>query len=351
MGVWYATREDVKSGPDIKETAHNNAQVDRAIEAASRSVEGLLHRRFYPELATKYFEWPAYPDRSESWKLWLNDNELFSVATLVSGGVTISAADYFLEPQASGPPYNRIELDKGSSSSFTTGSTSQRNIAVTGVFCGCDVDELVGCTSAEALDTSETGLDVGAYDPAVVGVGSIIKIDDERMIVTGKQSLTTGQTLGSNIAANQGITTVAVQSGATFSVGERILLDAEYMTIVDIAGNNLIVKRAVDGSTLAAHPAGATVYAPRTLVVQRGALGTTAATHVTSSTVYVFQVPGPVRALCVAEALVELSNTSGKYATSIGSGEAQREARFLALKLLRESVYTSHGRKGRMRSV
>src|SRR5690606_22447868 len=55
---WYTTRETVKAALDYKETARNDAQVDRAIESASRAVEGLLHRRFYPETATRYFDWP-----------------------------------------------------------------------------------------------------------------------------------------------------------------------------------------------------------------------------------------------------------------------------------------------------
>lgn len=54
----YATREEVKSALDIKQTARNNDQVDRAIDSASRAVEGLLHRVFYPTFDTRYVDWP-----------------------------------------------------------------------------------------------------------------------------------------------------------------------------------------------------------------------------------------------------------------------------------------------------
>jgi hypothetical protein len=92
MGVWYCTREDVKSSLDSKESARNNGQVDRAIESASRAVEGLTHRRFYPETDTRYFDWPN-AQYARPWRLWLDQHELVSVATLSSGGTTIAASD------------------------------------------------------------------------------------------------------------------------------------------------------------------------------------------------------------------------------------------------------------------
>jgi hypothetical protein len=130
-----------------------------------------------------------------------------------------------------------------------------------------------------------------------------------------------------------------------------LLIDSERMRIDDIAGNTLIVTRAWDGSTIAAHTAGATIYAPRTLTVARGALGTTAAAHGSGSTVYRWDAPGPVRQLCVAEALTDLLQGRSGYARTAGAGENEREATGRGLKDLRDRAYTSHGRKGRVRSV
>jgi hypothetical protein len=123
------------------------------------------------------------------------------------------------------------------------------------------------------------------------------------------------------------------------------------MLIEDIAGNNLTVRRAWDGSTIAAHSVGATVYAPRTLTVTRGALGTTAATHLTAASVYRWDAPGPVRQLCVAEALTDLLQGRSGYARTAGAGENEREATGRGLKDLRERVYVSHGRKARTRAA
>ena len=61
---WYATREQVKRALDSAETARNNAQVDRAIASASRTIEAQMHRRFYPWDGIRYFGYPARNDGS-----------------------------------------------------------------------------------------------------------------------------------------------------------------------------------------------------------------------------------------------------------------------------------------------
>ena len=77
---WYATREQVKRALDIAETARNNAQVDRAIAAASRSIEAQMHRRFYPWDGTRYFGFRPWNDGTSSWRLWLAEDDLVSVS-------------------------------------------------------------------------------------------------------------------------------------------------------------------------------------------------------------------------------------------------------------------------------
>ena len=349
-GIWYATREEVKAELDVKETARSNARVDRAIEDASRAVEGLCHRRFYPVQATRLFDWPPRGGATP-WVLRLNDQELVSVATLASGGVTIASTDYNLEPVNAGPPFNRVEIDLGSDASFGGGDTYQRDVQIAGLFGYRNTETSTGAL-AEILDDSETAVDVDGATSAAVGVGSILRVDSERMLVTARAQLSTGQTLGGSGLTNQNnAVTVIVASGAAFAAGEVILIDSERMLVEDIAGNALTVRRAWDGSTIAAHSVGATIYAPRTLTVTRGALGTTAATHASGSSVYRFDPPGPVRQLVVAEALTSLLQGRSGYARTAGSGENEREVTGRGLKELRERVYVSHGRKARMRSV
>lgn len=347
MGIWYATRESVKSALDSAETARNNGQVDRAIESASRSVEGLLKRKFYPWTGTRYFDWPDLR-RGRPWRLWLDENDLVSVTSLVAGGTTIPAADYFLEPANEGPPYTNVQIDLASSSAFAAGSTHQRAIAITGVYCGCPADEAAAGALAEALDISETAVDV--TDSAAVGIGDIIRVDSERMIVTGKTMLTTGQTLQAALTASSADVSVAVTTGSAYAAGEVILLDSERMLVVDVAGNTLTVKRAWDGSVLATH-SGSTIYAPRTLTVTRGALGTTAATHDTAAAVRRHEVPGLVRELCIAEAINTIQQETSGYARTIGSGENEREAGGRGLAGIRSDARARFGRKARTGAV
>ncbi|WP_225840310.1 hypothetical protein [Streptomyces sp. NK08204] len=349
---WYATREEIKAELDVRETARSNARIDRALADATEAVHGLLHRRFFPELATRFFDWPPRTGMTP-WVLRLDDNELISLTSVTSGGVTLDPAAYFLRraDNHDEPPYTRVEINLSSNATFGGGNTYQRDIALYGLY-GHRNDETQTGATVEALDTSETGIDVDAATSASVGVGSLLRIDSERVIVTGRAQLDTGQTLGGGGLTNQNnAVTVPVGSGAAFAAGETILIDAERMRVDDIAGNTLIVTRAWDGSTIAAHTAGATIYAPRTLTVTRGALGTTAATHTSGAAVYRWDAPGPVRQLCIAEALTDLLQGRSGYARTAGSGENEREASGRGLADLRARVYMSHGRKARMRSV
>lgn len=340
----YCTREDVKRALDVAETARRDEQVDRAITAASRTIEGLLHRRMYPQVDTRYWDWPA---GSASWRLWLDDSELISVTSLSSGGTVIPSTDYLLEPNRSGPPYNRVEINLSTSSAFGGGPSHQRDITITGLY-GYSNDESPAGLTAEAMTDTETDLDV--TDSAAIGVGQILRIGTERLIVTSRRMLTTGQTLQTPMTVRKDDVTVAVTNGSAYSVGETLLLDAERMLVVDIAGNNLIVRRAWDGSVLAAHT-GSTVYAARTLTVARGALGTAAAPMNSGDSIARWEPPAPVRDLCIAEALNRLLQETSGYVGTTGEGRGKRETSAVALTDLRDQAYTSHGRQARHRAV
>lgn len=345
---FYATREDVQRALDVKETSRNRRQIDDALAAASRSVEGLCHRVFYPEIDTRYFDWPN-SQYGTPWRLWLDDSELISVTTLSSGGTTISASSYILEPNRTGPPYNRIEILLSTSAAFGGGSTHQRDITVTGLFGYQNDETTAGTLAAVVSSTTATTVNVDGPASAAVGVGSLLRVDSERLIVTGRQNLSTGQT--GTLGAGKADVSLTVANGATFALDEVLLLDSERMRIDDIAGNVLTVERAYDGTVLAAHT-GATIYAPRTLTVTRGALGTTAATHSNAASVYRWDPPGLIHQLTKAEAISSLlQERSGWFRKASTSGNSAGEVTQDALKDLRDQTYTEHGRKARMRSV
>jgi hypothetical protein len=349
VGIWYATREDVKLALDAKLTARSDAQIDRAIESSSRGIESLTHRKFYPLTTTIYKDWPNF-QYARPWRLWLDQHELISVITLTSGGTVIAASDYFLRPD-DGPPYTHIEIDLDSSAAFGGGSTHQRSAAILGVV-GHSAESAPAGTLGEDLTSGETDVDIS--DSGLIGVGHIIKVDTERMIVTGKSMLDTAVDIdaGDSLAASPSDVSITVSgsSGAPVA-GEVILIDSERMLVVDRAGLVLTVKRAWDGSVLATHAGSASIFALRTLTVERGALGTTAAAHSTSAAITRHVVPGPVHSLCVAEALNTLLQETSGYARQVSSGEGAREASGAGLADLREQVRASHGRKARIRAV
>lgn len=331
MGAWTTTREAVKSAPESDFTARSDARVDAAIDSASRGVESLLRRTFYPWTGTRYFDYP--PTDGPVDKLWLGRNDVLSISSLVSGGVTIPPSGYLLWPY-DGPPYIRLDINRGSSSAFGAGTTPQRAIAITGVF-GYSLDEKTAGALAEALDAVETEVQIS--DASLVDVGHILRVDSERMIVTGRGTLTSGQTLQSPLTASNAGVSVAVTTGSAFHAGEVILLDGERMLIVDIAGNTLIVKRAWDGSTLAAHTS-PTIYTYRSLTVERGALGTTAAAHADTTPMVRHVIPPLIETFTRSLATLDLVGQQHGRDSEIVT------RRHVSMRTLREECRSAHGR-------
>lgn len=351
MGVWYVSREAVKAVLDVRETARANARVDQCIGSGARAVESLLRRRFYPLADTRYFDFPADPPlHSAPWRLWLEDSEAVSVSAITVGGVALDPADWLLRraDTLSEAPYDQVQINLAGSASFAAGDTWQRAIAVTGLFGGAPDTQAAAGALAEALDSSETAVDV--TDSATIGVGHLLTVGTERMRVTGRRMLDTGDAITGDLAVSLASVTVPVASGATFTEGETILIDGERMLVVDIAGNNLITKRAYDGSVLAAHTTGADVYAARTLIVERGVLGTTAAAHDTAAAITRWRPPAVVEELNLAYALTELLQGQAGFARTIGSGESEREAGGRGLAALEKQAIREH-RRMRMGAV
>lgn len=351
----YCTRESVMASPDIKASAYAGTRIDAAIASGADAVDSLCHLGarsagipgFAPWTGTLAFDWPNDQDAPNG-VLWLNQHRLISLASMTSGGVSIPIGypdGALLEPSASGPPYSRVSLDRAGSGYFTAGSgIGQRSLSLTGVWSGAPDRERSSGTVSGGINASVTSVSSGAD----AGVGSIIRVDSERMIVTGKNWADSAQT--GSLAASNSAQSLAVSSGAAFRAGEELLLDAERVLIRDIAGNTLIVQRAWSGSTLAAHTTAA-IYWARTLVVERGQLGTTASSHSDGATVYVYQPPSLIATLNRAYAIDTFFQEGSGYARTIGSQESEREFNARGIRQLEERVYGAYGRRPRMRAV
>lgn len=348
-GIWYATREDVMGAFDVKLTTRNKRYIDQALESASRSVDGLCHRRFYPVAATRYFDWPARPSGGYTpWVLRLDDSELISVDALSSGGRVITSDEYNLEPNRTGPPYSRVEIKLSTPAAYGGGSTYQRDVTITGLWGYRNTEATLGALAA-STDAVQTSINVDGATSAAAGVGSVLRLDSERVIVTERQQLSTGQT--GTIGASKSDVSLPVANGSAYAVDEVLLLDSERMRVDDIAGNVLTVERAYDGTVLAAHTT-ATIYAPRALTVTRGALGTTAAAHANATPVVEWRPPGLVRELTKAEAITQLTQErAGWFLKAATTGQSAGKVSADALKTLRDQAYDEHGRKARTRAV
>lgn len=343
MGIWYATREAVSLTLEAADTSRSASLIDRKIEAASRTAESCLHRRFYPARVTVKYDWPNY-QYVAPWQLWLDDNEAISINSMSAGGVTIDSADRLLRrgDNKAEPPYSYIEIDQGSAAALQSGDSWQNAIELdlnTG-WNATDISVPHATLSGAINDSVLTGVlnpSTGPYSD--LGVGSLLLIGTERLQVIGRRySAVTGQTLGANLEDHQADVTVPVTNGAAFAVGEVILIDSEKMRITEIAGNNLTCDRAFDGTVLDTHTSGVSIYARRSFTFRRGVLGSTAASHSDTDSVYVHAYPEPLPELVIAEVCASM-------------GVETHEAFADYLKDLRERAYYTLGRVSRIGAI
>ena len=348
VDAWYCTREDVQRALDATPTARSTQQIDRVIGQVSRQLEDDLGRIFYPLLTTRKFDWPQLPTvGSYPWRMWLNQYELISATTVTSGGKVIPASGYLLEPVNDGPPYNRIEVNLGTSAAFSSGPTWQQSLVIAGLFGYDDVQTSAGALATAMSDTTTARLDL--TDSSQVGVGSILVCEAERGRVVARQQLDTLQDLTGNIDAKAATVAVPITDGTKVSQWEVITVGTERMLVTDVIGNTLTVRRAWDGTVLAAHSSGDSVFAGRRMVLgQRGDFGSTAATHTGATAVGVQRIV--VRSLAVAEALNVLIGEEAGMQRRTGSGDSQSDVG-PSLMDIRAEALNRWGRSARFRTI
>ena len=315
----YATVEQLQAAADYKPTAYEAARLRRIVDAASRRIELRLHRHFYPLTETVTYTRPALtrPSTSTSAGFFLN-RDLLGILTVTVDDISQTVAGIEVWPSQHGPPYSWIGV---------TGSD-----IVIAADWGFSNDTAPAGALAEALDDSETAVDVTDSSTATgLGIGDLAIVDSERMVVTGKTQLDIAQNIQGNLTADTSNTTVPIEDGTVIFAGESLLVNAEEMLVQAISANNLTVKRAWNGTVLAAHTSGDDIFAPRTLTVERAALGSTAATHLNAAALTRNLPPAAITDLCIAEAINTYEQETAGYAREVGAGETQREARGIGL--------------------
>lgn len=349
VGAWYASRQDLKRTLDFAETAYSNPEIDRVLGSSTQTIDYLLNRTLYPWIGTRTFDFPDL-QTSWPWKKYLQPWDLVALTSVTAGGVTIPNNAILLEPWNAGPPYTRFEVDLSTRYALMAAGTYQRAVALTGVW-GFSDDQSPRATLSGSIGTTDTTITIS--DTSDLDAGNVVIIDSERMIVTDRSMVSSGQTLQApGLAALASGTSVAVTDGTKFARNEIIMIDAEQMRIGQIAGNVLIVKRGWNGSVLAAHTAGATIYAPRQLTVTRAGLGSTVATHSQNAVVNKQIIPAPVVDLCIAESAMRFDGARMGWPRSGEASQVRGMQTMLdAIKDLRDQVNTAFGRKARSRVV
>lgn len=365
------SREAVMQAMDFNAPARIS-QIDRAIAGAADDVHRLCHRFFFPQDGTRYFDWPNY-QFTWPWKIYLDENELAAIPTSVITGTNqisptnIPITSINFEPINYGPPYSWIELRRDLGSVFGANTTPQRDTSITGTFGFWTKTDSVGTLAANITSASQTSIQVAngsLYNG--VNVGDMLLIGTERMIVSDKQPLATSDTLTGAGCTTQSLidNQLLVASGPAYAVGEVLQIDQEQLFIQQILSNTLIVKRAANGTVLATHLDGATIYAYRQCTVTRGDLGTTAAASYSSGAALVkYRIPGSVNELAIAEALNTLQQETSGYLRKIGSldtilqqeandrGTRGKDIPIDGLNDLRRRTQRAYGRTMRQRTM
>lgn len=341
--VAYCTRPMVQRALKIADTPRLNTRVDNAIMAGARDLEGLLHRRFYPTTDTRSFDLPEDSD------LYLFQHELAAAPTeVVSGGDTMTVGADVLPRPTGGPPFTWLEAVFGGEVYWQTQGTEQNAISITGDF-GYPTDLIPLCELAATVDSSSFLIMV--TDSSQAAPGALLLADAERMIVSDARLADTTVTLAADLGDKKSDTVLTVSDGDLLFEGELLFIAGERLEVQSVAGDTVVVERAVNASTLATHASGSAIYAPRALTVLRGQLGTDIEPHSAGTELFWIKPPSLVTELNVALAINNTQQALAAYTRQVGSGENQREQAGRGVQEIFEDAYIRYGRKARGRAI
>lgn len=323
----YVSAEACAAAFDVKASAYLLPRLTRLAQVASRTIDRACNRQFYPRTGTLTWR----PRARSGPTLWFPDDALAVTAVDFDDS---AVTGYVLEPRQSGPPYWYMDLTDA-----TGGGAAV--VTLTGRFGFSETVAAAG-TLASSPDSDDTTVDVS--DSSLVGTGDLLLMDSEQVCVTGRSLLTTGTTLSGNPTSSNSDTTIGVASGPAVHAGETVTVDSERMLVLDVAGNNLLVRRAVEGSVLAAHTSSTTVYAHRRLTVERAAVGTTAASHTSSTACYRNTPPALVTEWALAMVQTLFGQETAGWNLTVGEGEAARESSGRGLRAVEKEALLRYRR-------
>lgn len=216
----YVSYADVKAARGLDDSEHNTL-LRTYCRAASLAWDRHTKRRFWPLVATRHYDYPG------PWRLRLDD-DLLEVTTLTNGdGETLTeSTHYYLYPLSEYPKW-RIDIRRDVREVFQYKSTAQRQISVAGIWGFHDDWGNAWADSGDAV------ADAGGVNASAT---SITVTDVDGADAWGLQP--------------------------RFKADTLVKIDSEYLwvTATNTTANAITVVRGVNGSTAAAHDAGAGIY-------------------------------------------------------------------------------------------
>lgn len=214
-----------KGGGTSLTNAEQNALKLEILNEVSRLIDAKAHRGsgFGPEIATVYY------DGDGKDVLWLRADisSLTTLSITASIGDTpvtaVVETDFYLAGLSSySAPYRKIVLHgNGTTTKFGTGP---KLTAVTGTWSYPYRTKLLTVTTAEALDTSETEVDVSGLTG--ISAGMTLLIDSEQMYVTA-----TTDSVVDSVTVERGVNGTTAATHLTLAPISRYVYDSSVHTL------------------------------------------------------------------------------------------------------------------------
>lgn len=182
----YATLQEFKDfvrsrGGSVQTDTTDDAVVELLLKSASRYIESATGRNFTPLVETRYYDVPSGDEIDP--RMLKVDGDLLEVITLTNGdGTVVSSTEYSLRPKNTTPHFGIRLVDNSTYVWASDGAGDTHDVISVLGFWGyhnhySSLAWYPGGTSSEAMDASETGLDVVSNANFVVG--DLIKYDNE----------------------------------------------------------------------------------------------------------------------------------------------------------------------------
>lgn len=161
----------------INEDSDDDAVISGLINVASRRVDNLCGRQFYPRIETMYYDIP--PDR----EIWFGD-DLLAVITFLNGDAT-AITEYYLSPNNAYPKYKLKIRDYSSVIWTTDANNSAEQVLDLKAYWGYHEQyttrawKAVGTIAAAMADTTTLTITMTAGHSLDARGGEILKIGDE----------------------------------------------------------------------------------------------------------------------------------------------------------------------------